>query len=344
MDVVTYIPDFQVFLTRRCAMRCGYCNFGTTPTTLPPSKKRLQQMLNIAGRLGACQITLTSGEGIEELPEISSTVRYYGFTNWYDYVGGLCRATLARNGRYLFFPQVDIGPIPPAEIPRLRQVAPVVRLLIHSADDSLQYQPAHLDAPDKRFAARMAALEHLGRFEMPGVTGIQVGIGESQSSWVDAARAVSQLNKRYGHIQCFVIKPFFPQRFTRMANHPPVSDEAVLEAIRVVRAELDPSIVLGAELQSRMHLLVEAYKAGARDMGRIVVGTSDHIDFDSSAEMESMHELAKRSKIQLCKRMPFLAGFLRSHELPQHVKSNVDRFQRLSDKVFLAGSASQACA
>lgn len=342
MHVITYIPDFQMILTKRCALACGYCPYPRTPTTLPPSRKQLTRFLRTAGRFGACQITLTAGEGIDHLPEIESTYRYYGYRSWYDYIRDLCATILQRNGRYLLFPQLDIGPIPRAEIPRFRPLVPVARLLLCAADDALLYRAAHRHAPAKALATRMSALEDLGRFDMATVTGIIVGIGESRTSWTDAARVVSQLNQRYGHIQSFVIAPFVPYRFAAMQDAPPPTDELVLDAIREVRAALDPKIVLGAELQERPHLVSRAVEAGATDLGRFVVGSSDRIDFEMPGILESLKNDAEKKDIRICQRMPFLAGFLRNAPVPAHMQFNAARMQRLNEKVFLPGEMLEA--
>jgi FO synthase len=335
VNMITYVPDYAVILTRRCAFSCGYCDFASTPSAQPPSRKAFQRMLRTAMRLGAHQITLVAGESIDNHPEIVSACRYYGYASWYDYVRALCQFILQRNGRALFLPQLDIGPIPYPELRKMRDVVPSMRLMLHSADDSLQDRPAHMLAPQKVVAQRIAALEDAGHLEVPVVTGITVGIGESKSSWGLAAQLVTDLNRRFGNVQSFVVRPFTPLRFSVMARQAPVEDATLLEAIVAVRKRLDRKIILAAELQERMHLVPAAVEAGVADLGPFRLGTSERIDFDLPAGIEALRDEAVKSSLQISPRMPFIEIYARRHELPRHIKANVARSRDLSRKVFL---------
>src|SRR5687767_2391119 len=104
MGKATYIPEFQVVLTRRCGFNCGYCNFPSTPSPVLPSLKQFSRWLRMAARMGATQITLSAGEGIERTRDITSTVRFYGFESWGDYLAALCSSVLEFSGERVLFP------------------------------------------------------------------------------------------------------------------------------------------------------------------------------------------------------------------------------------------------
>lgn len=343
MAVVTYVPDFQIILTRRSMHACGYCNFQSTPACPPPSRKQIIRDLRTATRLGCTQVTITAGELIDELPEIVSVCRYYGFKSWYDYLFNVCQMVLKYNDRNVLFPRLDVGPIPYCELRKLRPVLPVVRLMLQSADDSLQEKPAHMNAPHMTLGQRMSALEDLGRLEIPTVTGIRIGIDESRESWALAARSVSQMNSKYGHIQSFVLMPFYPAPYSAMSKRAPVSEELFIQALKVVRANLDQDIVLGAELQNRTCLLSEAARHGVTDIGGVVHGTSEKINFDVSSELEMLQAEAEKAGIKLCQRMPFFENFLQRQDVPPNVRQRVQKMKKVAPKTYLSEDSAAAC-
>lgn len=344
MRVLTYVPDFQVLVSRRCAYACGYCNFPNTPALVPPSKKQVRRMLNTAARLGAIQLTLTAGEGIESSEEILSVCRYYGFHDYYDYLKSLCQYILERKGNRLFFPVLDVGAVPFTELRKLRPVLPIARLMLESADDSLLSKVAHRNAPHKAVRARMAALEDFCRADIPLITGIRVGIGEAPASWQRAAELVSQLNAKYGNIQSFVIRPFYPVPYSEMANLPPATDEMVIDAIKAVRGSLDRRILVSTQLApGRLHLACRVASAGADDLGAICLGSSERIDFGVAGELQQAQDEAALKGVKVCERMPFIESFLKRYRLPDNISETVARYRRLSEKVLLSDRGAAAC-
>ncbi|MBX7243990.1 MAG: radical SAM protein [Candidatus Sumerlaeaceae bacterium] len=335
MQSLTYIPDFQIVLTRRCAFDCGYCNFRRTATPVLPSKKQIVRLMQTARRLGAREITLVGGEGIAHLQEIVSTARYYGFASWFDYVKFVCETILdaggPQQGRRPLLPRLEMGPVSLTDLVKLKPFLPVMTLLIHSADDGLQSRPAHAHAPQKTLSQRLAALELPGQLGIPTITGIMVGIGEERGSWERAAQAVTNLNKRMGHIQNFVIRPFYPLPYSAMAKQAPVSDEVLIDAVGVVRGVLDKKIMLTVELQHRPHLAAAAAKAGADDLGRFFLGDSDRLHFEMPESIEKMIADARAEGIEITERMPLTDNFIRRRELPQAVSMALARCRQGND-------------
>jgi 7,8-didemethyl-8-hydroxy-5-deazariboflavin synthase CofG subunit len=310
VELITYVPDFQVILTRRCLYRCGYCNFPHTPSPPPPSRKVMAGYIRTAARLGARQLTMTAGEGIDNHPEIVSACRYLGFKGWYDYLAGLCRQITENPRGGPLYPVLDVGPVPLPELRRLIAVLPSMRILLHSGDPALLGREAHAGAPHKRLERRLAALEDCGRIGISTVTGLTIGIGESRESWARAARAVSDLHARFGHIRAFVLRPFFPERFSPMRMWAPVTDETLLEAVRAVRATLHPDILLSLELQQRLHLICDAVRAGVGDLGPFRLGDGRGINFDLYHGLDGLRADLASAGIRLTERLPFVERFL----------------------------------
>ncbi|MCX7718689.1 MAG: hypothetical protein N2111_09870 [Candidatus Sumerlaeaceae bacterium] len=330
MDLITYVPDFQVVLTRRCLYRCGYCNFPQTPSPPPPSRKAMTAFVRTAERLGARQITLTAGEGIDNHPEIVSACRYFGYSGWYDYLLGLCQHIASKTRRTPLYPALDVGPVPLPELQRLRGVSAVIRVLLHSADAALLGREAHSGAPHKRLERRLAALEDCGRAALPTVTGLTIGIGESPESWTAAARAVSALHSRYGHIRAFVLRPFFPERFSPMRMWAPVSDETLLDAARAVRQALHPDILLSMELQQRTRLIAEAVRAGVNDLGPFRLGDARGINFDLYHGLDTIRAELAGAGLALTERLPLVDTLPAA---PRESNSPINPRRRVSPRI-----------
>lgn len=329
MVTVVFTPTYQIYLSRRCAFACDYCNFPNVPSPLPPSPKNFRAFLRTAQRMAAWQVTLTSGEGIDRLPEVESSMRYYGFPGWYDYIHELCHLTLGAKGRQPLTPVLDIGSIPTRELRRLAPVAPVIRLLLETADPALT-KIVHAQAPHKNPLLRTLALNDVGRAGIPLITGIRVGIGETPDSWKQAADVVNEVHERHGNVMAFHIVPFVPQSFSRLANSPPVPTDVFNHAIRAIRHNLSSEITLVAEVYHRLALAPEAVVSGAFDFGPICIADNERFDVDMLNAVTGVSDLLGRIHIDV-KCVPTIReNFAASHRLPALVASNLKRFQTIS--------------
>lgn len=325
MPVVTYVPSFELVLTRRCAYACGYCYFLGRPSPLPPSRKAAARLVRLASRLGVNQITLSAGEGIAELPEIHRVCRYYGHATWFDFLRDLLSMIVQLRGVRPLVPVLEVGALGFVDLHKMRAHLPALRIMIDSADDRLQYRVSHREAPHKTLEARLAAIECAGRVGVPVITGILVGIGEHPSSWAEAAQAVRSLQERYQHIQEFVIVPFEPMPRTPMELHPAPSDEIVIQACSTVKRILEGCVPVGAEIGRRLHLALPLLEVGIRDFGEIRLGSSEHVATELSAALDELsHELQAKGWL-LRPRQTLVNGLVQRRVLPTPVMELLHR-------------------
>lgn len=310
MAVFTYVPEYQVVLSRRCVYTCGYCNFPQTPSPFPPSPKQFRQKLRLAARLGATQITLTAGEGLEKVREIQSTVRYFGFNRWADYLQALCEAVMECRGPRVLFPVLDVGRLCFGDLRQMANTVSSVRLLLEAADDSLLHKPAHEGAPHKSMEERTAALSELGRLNIPTVTGIRVGIGESPESWALAAQRITGIHRRYRHIQQVVIVPFQPVQFSEMSICPPASPTLIREATAVMRRALDPRLPLSVEFCDRPANADEYLAPGSHDFGCVRLGSTDRVNVDAPKAISDLQQKLAANGDTLEQRLPWSSEYL----------------------------------
>src|SRR3546814_2616965 len=111
-------------------------------------------------------------------------------------------------------------------------------IMLESASERLcERGGPHFGSPDKRPAARLAAIEEAGRAKVPFTTGLLIGIGETRQERIEALVAIRDLHRRYGHIQEVIIQNFRAKPDTRMADHPepPRSEEHTSELQSLMR-------------------------------------------------------------------------------------------------------------
>lgn len=343
MAVVTYVPSFEVVLTRRCAYACGYCGFINHPSPLPPSKKVVKKLLRLANRLGVNQVTLTAGEGIAELPEIHRVCRYYGHASWDEYLAEILRTIVGAPGRPLV-PVLEVGSLGFVELQRMRSTLPALRLMLDSGDDGLLHRLAHREAPHKSLEARLRAIETAGWLGIPVITGILVGIGEAPSSWERAAEAVAQLHERYHHIQQFVLVPFEPMARTPMELCPPPSRELFVQACEVVKKCLDGRVSVSAEIGGHLELVQAVIEAGIRDLGEIRLASSERVDTELAWALEEVAENLRAKGWHLRPRQTLVNGVLRRGILPTTIVELLRRQREYQTRVARNASGDTASA
>ena len=327
--VISHAPDFQIVMSRRCASACGYCDYPVAPSPQPPSFRAIRRLLRRATRLGAAQVTLSAGEGIENLPEIVSVCRYYGHATWWDYLRAACVAVIEERGQRVMLPVLDVGPIPATELARVREVVGSVRLMLDSGDERLLSTAAHGRAPVKSPVRRMAALEDLGHWKVPVTTGVIVGLGEDAASLDRAVRAVNGLHGRHRNIQNFVLRPFVPVARTPMERHPAPCDTRFLAAVAEARAILSPEIALTAELPaSRMAMAAAVLAAGATDLGSFRIGGSERIEFGAPDALDTARDTlaAAGHAGALVERTALMPRFDLGQALPTAIGQNLELY------------------
>src|SRR3546814_9588356 len=82
----------------------------------------------------------------------------------------------------------------------LRPYAAYMGIMLESASERLcERGGPHFGSPDKRPAARLAAIEEAGRAKVPFTTGLLIGIGETRPERIEALVALSDVTRRHGH-------------------------------------------------------------------------------------------------------------------------------------------------
>src|SRR3546814_6332862 len=119
----------------------------------------------------------------------------------------------------------DLGLMGAEDYAARRPYAASMGIMLESASERLcERGGPHFGSPDKRPAARLAAIGEAGRAKVPFTTGLLIGIGETRQERIEALVAIRDLHRRYGHIQEVIIQNFRAKPDTKMADHPEPQD------------------------------------------------------------------------------------------------------------------------
>jgi FO synthase len=276
---ITFSPKVFVPLTMLCRDRCGYCTFAKPPARLDTPYLEPDSVLELASRgaaLGCSEALFTLGEAPEErYPQAGDWLRTHGYASTVDYLAAVAKLVLDETG---LLPHANAGALPERELVQLRAVSPSQGMMVETLADRL-HEPggAHLGAPDKTAARRLATLHAAGRARVPFTTGILVGIGETRAERIDALVAIANAHREHGHVQEVIVQNFLPKPGTAMHRAAPCPPDEFLWSIAVARLILPPDV----HLQAPPNLsddLAPLLAAGIDDWGGVSPLTIDHVN------------------------------------------------------------------
>src|SRR5436305_4055249 len=232
MRRVTFSRNFTLSLSRTCQCYCKYCSFATHRAHLY-APEEVERMLDDAGRRGAKELLVLTGEKPEVNPEVAERLSSYGHESFTDYVAWTCERALERG----MLPHTNIGVASRAELARLREVTASQGLMLESVNPDLV---VHQGSPTKHPDLRLDCIRSAGELRIPFTSGILVGIGESPEERIEALRALAEVQAEYGHIQEVILQNFVP--------HPKYSGHAPAEIADAAQAKGSDPLVANASI------------------------------------------------------------------------------------------------
>jgi FO synthase len=200
MRRITFSRSFTLSLSRTCRCYCKYCAFATHRADLY-SPDEVEKLLDDAGRRGAKELLVLTGEKPEVNAQVAARLAEYGHEDFVSYVAWACERALERG----MLPHTNVGVCTPEELTRLRQVSASQGLMLESVNPDLV---VHQGSPTKHPELRLATIRAAGELRIPFTSGILVGIGESAEERIDALRALAEVHGEHGHLQEVILQNF----------------------------------------------------------------------------------------------------------------------------------------
>src|SRR3954447_2576714 len=202
MRRVTFSRNYTLSLSRTCRCYCKYCSFATHQAHLY-SPDEVERLLDDAGRRGAKELLVLTGEKPEVNTEVAARLDEYGYSDFTSYVAWACERALERG----MLPHTNLGVLERDELARLREVTASQGLMLESINPDLV---VHQGSPTKHPARRLETIRLGGELRIPFTSGILVGIGESPDERVGALEAIAEVHAEYGHVQEVILQNFVP--------------------------------------------------------------------------------------------------------------------------------------
>jgi 7,8-didemethyl-8-hydroxy-5-deazariboflavin synthase len=288
---VTYSPAYTIVPTYECFNHCSYCNFRIDPGTDSwMTLDRARQILTNLQDRGIWEILILSGE---VHPHSSRRQA------WIDRIYDLCTLALDLG----FLPHSNVGPLSWLELKKLDQVNVSMGLMLEALDPALM-AGVHRQAPSKLPAVRIQQLNWAGELNIPFTTGLLLGIGESEHDWELSLQAISDIHRRWGHIQEVILQPYSPGRQEKLAGLG-FDITKLPGVIRLARQILpaDITIQIPPNLIPNPDLLLACLTAGARDLGGIVPKDEVNPDYHH-LQLSELKMLLSSANWELYPRLP----------------------------------------
>ena len=215
---VTFSRNFTLSLSRTCRCYCKYCAFATHRAHLY-APDEVERLLDDAGRRGAKELLVLTGEKPEVNAEVAARLADYGHEDFTSYVAWACERALERG----MLPHTNIGAASREELERLREVTASQGLMLESTNPDLV---VHQGSPTKHPAVRLDTIRAAGELKIPFTSGILVGIGETPEERIEALEALAAVHAEYGHLQEVILQNFVPHPRYYGAEPAEIADEA----------------------------------------------------------------------------------------------------------------------
>jgi FO synthase subunit 1 len=228
----------------------------------------VEQVLRHGAATGCTEALFTFGERPETEPGFSAMLAGMGYGSIIEYCHAMCRRAI----RCGLLPHTNAGVLSYDEMDRLREVNASMGLMLETTADL----PAHRNSPGKKPEERIRMMEDAGRLRIPFTTGILVGIGETMEDREESLITISDLHRRFGHIQEVIVQNFCPKEGTPMARWPGVSTDEMCITLRLARDLLPPEVAV--QIPPNLADAAALIPCGVDDLGGISPVTPDYIN------------------------------------------------------------------
>jgi FO synthase len=330
-NLITYSKKVFIPLTQLCRDYCRYCTFRRDPDhhglhTMTPDDVRAT--LRAAEKLGCTEALFSLGDKPELVfPEMRQMLRRLGYNSTLHYLEAMCELVLRES---TLLPHPNPGLMSSEWLKRLAAVSPSMGLMLESISTALLAPgAAHDNAPDKVPAKRLHTIREAGELGIPFTTGLLVGIGETTADRVDTLVAISQLHRRYRHIQEVIVQNFRAKSDIPMRHWPEPTQGEMLRTIAVARL-LMPDMNLQAPPNLSAPYYDELLDAGINDWGGVSPLTPDFINPERPwPHLEELRLRTEAKGHKLRPRLPVYPEFLprilaRGGLLAEQVKAAAD--------------------
>ena len=317
---ITFSKALMIPLSRLCRNKCQYCGFTREDKLMVPY--RTIKSFKEARNIGIKEALFEIGERPDKFNEVRSTLDLWGFGSYVDYIYTVCELAFLEG----LIPTLEAGFFSPRELQKLREIVVSVKIMIDCMDERLLKSSVFAESPGKKVELVGRNLIYAGKLKMPVVTGIMIGLGESNISRKKAFEFIGGLHSEYGHVQEVVIQPFVPVRGTQLARKKMPSKSMVIDVIKMARDILQEDISISIPL-NLYNDPVHFIKAGVNDFGRVYEGEDLVVNDNSWPNLKKIETKLKKSGYVMESRLPLSIKYIKEGWYSQKLGQVFDNYR-----------------
>jgi FO synthase subunit 1 len=294
--VITYSPAHTIVPTYECFNRCSYCNFRVDPD--PENKIPIWDIVE--------EIHNLDRQSVSEILVLSGEVHPLSHqrAEWFSKIYEICKLSLDTG----FLPHTNVGPLSWQEMSQLKLVNVSMGLMLEQLNPEFM-ATVHQYAPSKKPELRLQQLEWAGKLKIPFTTGLLLGIGETNLDIEESLKAISFIQKKWGHIQEVILQPHSVGSHQEL-NLPSFELQKLPAIISLAKNILPNNIAIQIppNLVCEPNLLLECLTVGATDLGGISPIDEVNPDYPHPT-YESLAEILQPAGWNLKPRLPVYSQY-----------------------------------
>ena len=221
-------------------------------------------------------------------------------------------------------PHTNAGLLSYYELKKLSKVNASMGLMLESINPNLE---VHKNSPGKDPKKRLKVIENAGKLKIPFTTGLLIGIEKCNDDIILSLEKISQLHKKYHHIQEVII-----QNYTKVENNninikEPSTNrmkEVIIQARNILPKDI--SIQVAPNLIDINKLL----KYNINDIGGISPISIDFINPNNKwPEINFLKKILLKKNFTLKERLTIYPKFISKHWYSNILKKNIINLKNL---------------
>ncbi|MDA1353037.1 MAG: 7,8-didemethyl-8-hydroxy-5-deazariboflavin synthase subunit CofG [bacterium] len=315
---ITYSLSSQCVITRRCRNKCPYCAFNRRDSLcVPYSTIREAKAIREAG---AREIIYVAGERPDKYSDIRATLDLWGFNSYIEYLYTIAELGFLEG----LIPVIEVGFLSPLEMKKMHEICGLFKIMLDSVD-AKHFEKIYGHSPGKQIEVRLKNLEWSGRLGFPTVTGIMVGIGETQYHRKAALREIAAVHNEFGTIHELSIQNFIPQIGTPFKDHSATDHKTILSTVEMAR-ELMPDVMVTIPPHHNTNWN-DFIKAGVRDFGSIPIDKNPTVPFHPAFDFEEFKGTVEKAGYKLHQRLPLSYSFIKNGKYSKKLGQVFDNYK-----------------
>ena len=317
---ITYSKAIMIPLSRLCRNKCQFCGFvGEDKLSVP---YRTIKMFKEAKSKGIKEAVFEIGERPDKFNEVRSLLDLWGFSSYVNYVYTVCELSFLEG----LIPTIEAGFFSPKELIKLKEIVASIKIMIDCMDEKILKSDIFSESPGKKIELVERNLIYAGKLKFPVVTGIMVGLGESNLSRKKTLEYINKLHEEFGHIQEVVIQPFIPVKGTPLAKKKMPTQGSIIKVVKMARDILREDINISVPLNF-MGDPKPFIRAGVNDLGRIFEGDDLIAGDHRFPNIKKIEVVLKKHGNFLEQRLPITQKYIKEGWYSQKLGQVLDNYK-----------------